>query len=167
MARRILVFGPLVLLALAVFAFACGDGDGEGAEEGGATEFDVSVQFNESATQDNTFEVGDFLRGFDDDLDYGIMEIFPPIGRGLLATDASDFCQTVAAELEARSYVDSVTCGPPPSGALDDGDEPVTVTNVPSMGSIAPDTFLTFEGARYRAVDVIQAPWLARTSSRR
>ena len=87
------------------------------------------------------------------------MEIFPPIGRGLLATDASDFCQTVAAELEAKSYVDSVTCGPPPAaGELDDGDETVTVTNVPSMGSIAPDTFLTFEGARYRAVDIIQAP---------
>ena len=61
MARRILVFGPVILLVLAVFAFACGDGDGEGAEgsgatgDRGATEYDVSVQFNESATQDNTF----------------------------------------------------------------------------------------------------------------
>ena len=41
---RTVVFGLTVVLALAILAVACGDDDG-------ATEYDVSVQFNASATQ--------------------------------------------------------------------------------------------------------------------
>jgi len=40
------------------------------------------------------------------------MESWPPIGRAQLTTDVADFCQTVEAELEAKSYIDDVSCGP-------------------------------------------------------
>ena len=110
--------------------------------------------------RDDLFEVGALLRTYDDDLDYGILEIFPPIARATLTTDAPDFCRTVEAELGAKSYVDSVSCRPLLSGEpTDDGE--VSVTNVPSMGSVAADTFLTFEGQRYRAVEVLQASLVA------
>jgi hypothetical protein len=77
-----------------------------------AAQYEVTVQFNTSATQDNLFETEALLRAYDDGLEYVIMESFPPIGRAMLATNAPDFCQTVEAELEAKSHVDRVSCRP-------------------------------------------------------
>lgn len=77
---------------------------------GGEALYEVTVQFNTSVMQDDIDDVGALLRAYDDDLEFLIMESFPPIGRALLATDAPDFCQTVEAELEAKSYVDDVSC---------------------------------------------------------
>jgi len=77
-----------------------------------APQYEVTVQFNTSVTQDDIDEAAALLRAYDEDLEFLIMEIWPPIGRALLATNVPDFCQTVEAELEAKSYVDDVSCGP-------------------------------------------------------
>jgi hypothetical protein len=77
-----------------------------------ASLYEVTVRFNTSATQDDLFETEGVLRTYDDGLEYVIMESFPPVGRASLATDVPDFCQTVEAELEAKSYVDEVSCQP-------------------------------------------------------
>lgn len=85
---------------------------------GGAARYEVTVGFNTSVTQDDYDEVGAVLRAYDDELEYVIMESWPPIGRALLTTDVADFCQTVEAELEAKSYIDDVSCGPVEPGPL-------------------------------------------------
>lgn len=74
-------------------------------------QYEVTVRFSTSATQDDLSESEGVLRGYDDIVDYTVMESFPPVGRAVLSTDEADFCQTVQAELEAKSYVDGVTCG--------------------------------------------------------
>jgi len=79
---------------------------------GEATQYEATVHFNTSVTQDDIDEASALLRAYDQDLEFLIMESWPPIGRALLATDAPDFCEAVQAELEARSYVDDVSCGP-------------------------------------------------------
>ena len=100
----------------------CGSGDD-------ARRFDVSVQFTTEATQDDISDVGAFLRTFDDDLEYLILEIFPPIGRAVVTTEAADFCQTVEAELGSKSYVDEVRCGPHVETDQADPDAPVSIDN--------------------------------------
>ena len=84
----------------------------------GATRYEVTVGFNTSVTQDDIDEAGAVLRAYDDELEFVVMESWPPIGRALLATEVADFCQTVEAELEAKSYVDDVSCGPVEPGPL-------------------------------------------------
>lgn len=90
-------------LILASFATACGNG---------ATQYEIAVEFNASVTQDDLDEVADLLRSFDDDVDFLILERFPPAGRAALATDAPDFCATLEPELAAKSYVESASCEP-------------------------------------------------------
>ena len=94
---------------------------------GGAARYEVTVGFNTSVTQDDHDEVSAVLRAYDDELEYVIMESWPPIGRALLTTDVADFCQTVEAELEAKSYIDDVSCGPvepgPPPTPAPDGED--------------------------------------------
>ena len=72
----------------------------------------MNVQFGESATQEDIDEAGALLQAFDEDIDFVIMEIFPPIGRAVMAAETADFCQKVETELGAKSYVDDVSCGP-------------------------------------------------------
>ncbi len=74
-------------------------------------QYEVTVNFNTSVTQDDLSESEGVLQAYDDDVDYAVMESFPPVGRAVLSTDAADFCQTVEAELGGKSYVDGVTCG--------------------------------------------------------
>ncbi len=94
--------------------------------------YEVTVQFNGSATQDDLFEAGALLQTFDDDVDFLIMEIFPPIGRAVLATDAPDFCRTVEAALEAKSYVNSVSCRQWQEPDQVEPDAPVSTDNDPN-----------------------------------
>ncbi len=94
--------------------------------------YEVTVQFNGSVTQQDIDEAGALLRTFDDDLDFLIMEIFPPIGHAVLATDAPGFCQTVRAELEAESYVDGASCQPWQEPDQADPDAPVSTDNDPN-----------------------------------
>jgi len=86
----------------------------------GATRYEVTVGFNTTVTQDDIREVDALLRAYDDELEFVVMESWPPIGRALLTTDVADFCQTVEAELEAKSYIDDVSCGPVEPGQPDE-----------------------------------------------
>ena len=57
------------------------------------------------------------------DLEFIIMEIFPPVGSALLTLETSDECWTIEAQLEAKSYVSDVTCEPwQPNGEVEPGD---------------------------------------------
>jgi hypothetical protein len=127
---------PAIVLAIvagSLLLAACGDGEEEATATptatatatavaspaasptpttGGATRYEVTVGFNTSVTQDDIDETGALLRAYDDELEYVVMESWPPIGRAVLTTDVADFCQTVEAELEAKSYIDDVSCGP-------------------------------------------------------
>lgn len=96
-----------VVLGVVLASSACGSDGGQ---------LEVSVQFTTDATQDEMEEVGAFLRAFDEDLEFVILEVFPPIGRAGVTTDDPDFCEMVATELVAESYVDGVSCGPKAGG---------------------------------------------------
>ncbi len=117
-----------LIVAVAVLGVVAGVSSGCGAS-GDARQFEVSVQFTTEATQDDMEEAGAFLRTFDDDLEFLILEIFPPIGRAVVTTEAADFCQTVETELGAKSYVDEVSCGPHAESGQADPDEPVSTDN--------------------------------------
>ncbi|MCH8920486.1 MAG: hypothetical protein IIA23_07240 [Chloroflexi bacterium] len=94
--------------------------------------YEVTVQFNTTVTQDDLDEAGALLRTYDNDLEFLIMEIFPPIGRAVVTTEAADFCQTVETELGAKSYVDDVSCGPHVETDQADPDAPVSTDNDPN-----------------------------------
>ena len=123
----------LVVVAGSLLLAACGDGEEEATatptatatataiaspaasptpSTDGAARYEVTVRFNTSVTQDDIDEVGALLGAYDDELEFVVMESWPPVGRALLTTDVVDFCQTVEAELEAKSYIDEVSCGP-------------------------------------------------------
>ena len=92
--------GCVLLPALGAMTAACG----------GPTEYAVLIQFNSSATQDSFDAVAEILRGYDEDLDFSILELFEPVARVFLETDAPDFCLTVEPELDAMTNVADVTC---------------------------------------------------------
>ncbi len=117
-----------LIVAVAVLGVVAGVSSGCGAG-GDAPQFEVSVQFTTEVTQDDMDEAGAFLRTFDDDLEYLILEIFPPIGRAVVTTEAAGFCRTVETELGAKSYVDEVSCGPHVETGQADPDEPVSTAN--------------------------------------
>ncbi len=124
MKRVLTAFMMLAAVAVAsAFAFACGDDDGP-------TMYAVDVQFNESVTEDDLEEAEALLRGYDEDLEFLILEIFPPIGSATLETDTANFCETVEAELQAKSYVRSVVCSiaADADGGDADPDAPVAAT---------------------------------------
>ncbi len=97
-----------------------------------AAQYEVTVRFNTTVTQDDLDKAGSLLRTFDGDVDFLIMEIFPPIGRAVLATDVPDFCPTVKAALEAESYVDDASCRPWQETDQADPDAPVSTDNEPN-----------------------------------
>ena len=113
--------GLIAVTALAVLA-ACGSGS-SGSEP---PTYQVTVGFTEEVTQEDMDSVADFLRGYDEDLDFLIQEIFPPIGSARVATDVEGFCDTVVADLEARSYVRDAGCEPYEAPNGSDPDEPVS-----------------------------------------
>ncbi len=92
----------------------------------GAAQYEVTVQFNRAVTQDDIDEAGALLHTFDGDMDFLIMEMFPPVGRALMAAEASDFCQTVETAVGGKSYVDDVSCQPSERGDAADPDVPVS-----------------------------------------
>ncbi len=96
------------------------------------TRYEVTVQFNTTVTQDDLNEAGALLGTYDNDLEFLIMEIFPPIGHAVLTTDATGFCPMVETELGAKSYVDEVSCGPHVETDQADPDAPVSTDNDPN-----------------------------------
>ncbi|MEX0799982.1 MAG: hypothetical protein WD379_02055 [Dehalococcoidia bacterium] len=121
----------IVAAAAAALLVACeessGDesnGDGTGGNK--TYVYDVRVSFSEEVTQEDMDSVGDFLRGFDPDVDFLIQEIFPPIGVAEVTTDDTGFCDALESELEGKGYVREVTCGPHvEADDSGDPDEPV------------------------------------------
>ncbi|MDZ4278432.1 MAG: hypothetical protein U1B78_04775 [Dehalococcoidia bacterium] len=93
--------GALAAALFILTAVACGDG---------ATEYEVTVLFNTSVTQEDLEEAGDVLRSYDEEVDFLIQESFPPTGRASLAPDVPNFCPTVEVELEPRPYIEGVMC---------------------------------------------------------
>ena len=119
----LMAFGAVLGILLGISLIGASGGSG-------TAQYEVTVQFNRSVTQDDIDEAGALLRTFDDDVDFLIMEMFPPVGRAAMAADTSGFCSALVAELEARSYVNDVTCRPWAGGGGAEPDVPVT-TNVP------------------------------------
>ena len=99
-------FAILAAAVAALALVACTGGGGNGDE------YSVSIQFNDSVQQEDIAEVEDLLRGYDQDLDFVVLERFPPEGSATLVRDVPTFCPTVQAELEGRPYVESVSCRP-------------------------------------------------------
>jgi len=135
----------VTLLVLAVGGLAaCADGgepvdagsDGLG-EDGSAQsgiEYRVIVTFNETAEQADLDETAEILADYDPLMrDFLIRESFPPTGDATLVVDDDGFCDEIVAELEAKSYVDSVDCGPPPEPTGGDPDEPVSSDDETSL----------------------------------
>ena len=117
-------FALLVGLILAVAGRACHDSGGQ------ATRYEVAVLFNTSVTQEDLAETNETLQSYDEALQFLIQESFPPIGRAVLMTDASDFCSTIEMDLEAKTYVRDVTCGEwEEPDASESPDEPVEDNN--------------------------------------
>ena len=123
-----IVAGLLVIVG-AVLGTVLGISFVRDSDAGATAQYEVTVRFNTSATQDDLFEAGALLGSYDDDLEFVIMERFPPIGRAVLATDAPDFCQTVETELGAKSYVLGVSCQPWQEPDQADPDAPVSTDN--------------------------------------
>jgi hypothetical protein len=117
----------LLIIAAAVLGTILGTSLTGTSSGSGGSQYEVTVRFNRSVTQDDIDEAGALLRTVDDDLELLIMESFPPIGRAVLTTDASDFCQTVETELDGRSYVDHVSCQPWERGGAANPDVPVSM----------------------------------------
>jgi hypothetical protein len=92
-------------------------------------QYEVTINFNTSVTPDDLAGIEPLLRAYGDDLEYAVMESWPPIGRALLMTGAPDFCRTVEAELESESYIDKVTCEPWADISDVEPDAPVSIAN--------------------------------------
>ncbi len=116
------VVGAALGIVLAILLGQASDGDA-------TARYEVTVQFSRSATQQDIGEAGALLRSFDEDVEFLVMEIFPPIGRAVMTTAEPDFCRTVQAELEAESYVDSASCRPWQEPDQAEPDAPVSTDN--------------------------------------
>lgn len=92
--------------------------------------YEVTVNFNTTVAQEDLEEAEALLRTYDSDVEFLIMESFPPIGYALLESE-SDPCPAITAQLESETYVDSVACGPALPNDIADGgpDAPVQQTN--------------------------------------
>ena len=121
-AGLLVVVGAALGIVLAILLGQASDGDT-------MARYEVTVRFNSSVTQDDIGEVGALLRSFDEDVEFLVMEIFPPIGRAVLATDVPDLCRTVQAELDAESYVASSSCQPWQEPDQAEPDAPVSTDN--------------------------------------
>ena len=118
--------GAMALIVGAVLGTVLALSLGGAFSSGEASRYELTVRFNTSVTQGDIEEAGALLRAHDEELDLAVMESFPPIGRAEMDAAAASFCQTVQAELEAKSYVDTVTCRPWETPAGGDPDAPVS-----------------------------------------
>lgn len=119
----------LVITLIAVLGIVAGISFARASGGSDVQRYEVTVRFDTSVTQDDLDETGGLLRSYDDDLEFLIMESFPPVGRAVMEVEASDFCRTVEAELEAKSYVSDVSCRTWTGGSVADPDAPVSTDN--------------------------------------
>jgi len=123
------VAAGLLVIVGAVLGTVLGISLLQGSNADETARYEVTVQFNTNVTQDDLDDAGSLLRTFDDDVEFLIMEIFPPIGRAVLASDAPGFCPTVKAALEAERYVDGASCRPWQEPDQSEPDAPVSTDN--------------------------------------
>ncbi len=126
------VAAGLLVIVGAVLGTVLGISLLQGSNADETARYEVTVQFNTNVTQDDLDDAASLLRTFDDDVEFLIMEIFPPIGRAVLATDAPDFCPTVKSALEAERYVDGASCRPWQEPDQAEPDAPVSTDNDPN-----------------------------------
>ena len=88
-------------------------------------QYRVTIRFNETVNEDQLDEVGARIRDFDPDAEYVIQESFPPTGVAYVFAETEDFCLAIVPELEAETFVTSVTCGPQLEPGDLDPNEPV------------------------------------------
>ena len=93
------------LLAIGVTLAAAVACDGESVRP-----YQVTISFDESATQEEIDQVAAILRTYDDRALLQIGDMSAPVDIVGLETDSADFCPTVEAELEAKTYVQDATC---------------------------------------------------------
>jgi hypothetical protein len=93
-----------------------------------AKEYRVVVHFNTTVTEADMTSVADYLQSLGDAGEFLVQESFPPTGVGTVKSDRDDFCATVEAELESRSYVDSVDCTEANDAPVSSPDAPVEST---------------------------------------
>jgi hypothetical protein len=104
-AQRSAVLRAATVIAaiVASSALACGSG---------TNQYDVTVRFNTSVTQDGMDEVSQVLQSFDPNAEMIVAESFPPIGHVVLKTNAPDVCQRLTNALGAIAGVQDVACEP-------------------------------------------------------
>jgi len=123
-----------VIAVLGVVAGLSFAGAGDGGEVPGdinttGDECEVTINFNETVTQTDIDEAGAILRALDGDVEFIVMEIFPPIGVGRLNVDDRSQCDSAVDELRAKSYVESVSWQTFDPLGVEDPEEPVSTTN--------------------------------------
>ena len=129
---------PLAAVILALVVTSAGVLALTGGDSRGDDHYRVTIQFDTSVTQEDIDEVAALLRTYDDNLEFVVMEIFPPIGSALLALEAPAECSTIEAQLEAKSYVANASCAPWQPVDLDDPDAPVDQDNEATDASCEP-----------------------------
>ncbi len=126
------VAAGLLVTVAAVLGTVLGIALMQGSDANETARYEVTVQFNGSVTQQDIDETGALLRSYDEDIEFLVMEIFPPIGRTVVTTEAADFCPAVKAALEAKSYVGSVSCRLWQEPDQAEPDAPVSTDNDPN-----------------------------------
>lgn len=121
-AALLVVVGAVLGTAIGISLVGASAGDS-------ADKYDVTVRFNASVTQDDIDDTGALLRTYDDDLDFVILESFPPMGRAVIEVEAGDFCQTIEAELETAGYIEETTCQPWTGNVRADPDDTISTDN--------------------------------------
>jgi hypothetical protein len=114
----------LAMLALASsMAVACSD-EGDASD---ASDYRVTVRFNETVTEADQNEAAEIVAGYDEDVDFLLQESFPPTGVATLQSTDPDVCSNIQSDFEGKTYVDGVDCGAPPATS-ENPDEPVSST---------------------------------------
>ena len=88
-------------------------------------QYTLTIRFNETVLLDELDEVGAMIRDFDPDAVYVIQESFPPTGVATVFAETEDFCLAIVPELEAETFITSVSCGPQLEPGDDYPEEPV------------------------------------------
>lgn len=83
----------------------------------------VAIDFTVAYTQEDLDIAEKLLQGFDPDVQFLLLETFPPMGRATLATSDGAFCELLQAKLLGRAGIGRIGCEPaqpPVPGAPDD-----------------------------------------------
>jgi hypothetical protein len=123
------IIGVLGVVAGLSFAGAGDGGDAPGDINRTGDECEVTINFNDTVTQTDIEEVEAMLRALDPDVEFFVMESFPPIGVGRLNVDDRSQCDAAVDELRAKSYTANVSWQTFDPLGVENPDEPVSTTS--------------------------------------